>query len=146
MKNITIFGLWILTVVIGSVFLALFTAMLDGGGFGDFFGIIVLSAMLSFLFSIPAVITFLIANSKFLVKYQNTSLYRTKMYVTQVITGGVYLIVSAATILMNGADSSSALILLGLLACYLPVGLICWYFGFKRENVKPITGDNILDN
>ncbi len=148
MKNVTIFGFWILTVAIGSVIFGFVISFIDrsSANLSDSFGIIAISAMLSFLFSIPAVVAFLVANTKLKDKHLNSDLYQRKMYTVHLITGGIYFFVSLFTIILQGADLIGISVLIGLLLSYLPVGIICWYFGFKRIKPTEIINEEILDN
>lgn len=148
MKNVTIFGFWILTVGLGSIIFGIIASLIDrpSANLSDSFGIIAISAILSFLFSIPAVVTFLVANTKLKDKFQNSELYQRKMYTVHFITSGIYFFVSLFTIILQGADIIGISVLISLLLSYLPIGLLCWYFGFRKIKPTEIINEEILDN
>jgi hypothetical protein len=148
MKNITIFAFWILTVALGSIIFGIAVTFIEGnsGRIDDTFGIIGISAMLSFLFSIPAIIAFLIANTRYQKQFKDSYTYRSKMYSLHLVTGGIYALIAIFIALFNGADMIGVSVILGLLLSYLPVGMICWYLGFRITSKKHIITEDVLDN
>jgi hypothetical protein len=148
MKNITIFGLWILTVIIGSIIFGIGVTFMESDfkNGGDSFMIIVISAMMSFLFSIPAIIVFLISNSKLQKTYSNPILYQRNMYKVKLLTGIIYALISIVVAAINGADFIGIAVILGLLLSYLPIGLLFWYFGFKMNTSSYNNIEDVIDN
>ena len=148
MKNITIFGLWLLTIVIGSIIFSFGVFIFSGdGNFENLVGIAFISMIAATLFSVPAIITFLVSNNNLQYKYGNTGYYRRKMYNINLITGGIYFMTSMFLVLLEGSDAIGMAVVFGLLVSYLPVGIISWYVFFeKSKNGKVELSEDIIDD
>ena len=148
MKNITIFGLWLLTVLLGSFIFTCGMFILNAGENAEnFFGIILICMFFSGLFSLPAIFAFLISNNNLRKKLGNTPEYRRKMYKIHLLTGGLYFAVAIFIVLLEGADSMAMLAIIGLLLSYLPAGLLSWYVFFNMASNSTIEySEEIIDD
>ena len=138
MKNITIFGLWALTVLVGSFLFGVSTSFLEdsSGKDNDIALITSISIVASGVMSIPAIIIFLVANVKTKAKYGDGAAYKSKMFFIHFITGFVYFAISLIVILINSADMIGVSVLALMLLSYLPAGLLSWFIGFRMSAPK----------
>ncbi len=133
MKNIRIVGLWLLTVLIGSIIFATGIMLFDSGHFraDGWLWLIFVSILASGAFSIPAIIAFVVGNNHYKNKLGTGEEYRRSMYKFHLVVGLIYLFIASAFGLLEG-EIQTILALLVLFVCYLPAGMILWYFGFKN--------------
>jgi uncharacterized RDD family membrane protein YckC len=148
MTNANIFGLWVLSILIGSVVFGLGAFMFSRESEIELFLMMAgISAIASSLFSIPAIIIFIIVNVYFQKSETDNTVYRRKMYNTQLIVTGIYFVLTMAFIMADGAGMKGFGGLCGLLVSYLTPGMLLWRYYFnKQNNGKLIHSEELLDN
>jgi heme/copper-type cytochrome/quinol oxidase subunit 2 len=119
MGNYTIVRLWLLTVILGSVVLTIYSGA---------FQLIFLLLFISLVLSIPAIALLLIFNNYQKNKQQKQSVYKKKILAIHLIIGLVYIVIGLLIIDISVRNYYGLIVLL-----YLFIGITFWLIHFHKQ-------------
>jgi hypothetical protein len=118
MGSYTIVKLWLLTVILGSVVLTIYSGA---------FQLIFLLLFISLVLSIPAIALLLILNNYQKNKQQEQSVYKKKILAIHLIIGLVYIVIGLLIIDISVRNYYGLIVLL-----YLIIGISLWLIHFQK--------------
>ncbi len=128
MDNKQIVGLWLVTIITGSLLNSLFFAIFEGKFDLDLLILSALYMLFSFLFSIPVVIIFALLNNYYTELYPNKIQYTKKMYLMNTVVSLLYLLIG---LIYTSMQSDLSWFIIYLFLSYYPVGMLLWHSKLK---------------